>query len=107
MSKAVAPRPLPKVLLFGLVPVASWFVVRPLLDPAPQVPALYTSFGFSLFALLATLHLVPALGPTFIKANLHGRDLLKTYSTPMWVSALSPLLACGLKKLVPDQRVWD
>ncbi len=29
--------------------------------------------------------LVPALGPTFVKANLKGRDLLKTYTTPMCV----------------------
>ncbi|KAH6908028.1 UDP-N-acetylglucosamine-dolichyl [Coprinopsis sp. MPI-PUGE-AT-0042] len=77
------PRPLPNVLLFGLVPVASWFVIRPLIDPVPQVPALYTSIGFSLFAFLVCLYLIPALGPIFIKANLRGRDLLKTYSTPI------------------------
>lgn len=77
------PRPLPKVLLLGLVPVASWFVIRPLIEPVPQVPALYTSIGFSLFAFLACLHLIPALGPTFVKANLRGRDLLKTYATPI------------------------
>ena len=82
---AVSPRPLSPVLLFGLVPVASWFIVRPFLEPAPSIPALYSSFGFSIFAFLATIHLVPALGPTFIKANLKGRDLLKTYQTPMSV----------------------
>jgi hypothetical protein len=73
------------VLLFSLVPVAAWFVVRPLIDPVPPVPALYVSVGFSIFALLATIYLVPALGPTFVKANLKGRDLLKTYNTPMCV----------------------
>lgn len=79
------PRPLSRVLLFGLVPVATWYIVRPLLDPVPPLPALYTSVGFSILAFLSTLYLVPALGPTFVKANLKGRDLLKIYSTPMSV----------------------
>ncbi|KAF9468545.1 N-acetylglucosaminephosphotransferase [Collybia nuda] len=79
----LGPRPLSPVLLFGLVPIATWFVVRPLLDPAPPLPALYTSLGFSVFAFISTLYLVPALGPTFVKANLKGRDLLKTYHTPI------------------------
>ena len=83
MAQAPRPRPLPTVLLVSLIPVASWFVVRPLLDPAPQLPALYTSFGFSTFALLAALHLVPMFGPTLMKAGLKGRDLLKVYSDPM------------------------
>ncbi|KAG6814267.1 hypothetical protein H0H92_015382 [Tricholoma furcatifolium] len=73
------PRPLPRVLLLGLVPIASWFIVRPLLDPVPPLPALYTSVGFSIFAFLATIYLVPALGPSFIKAGLKGGDLLKHY----------------------------
>jgi UDP-N-acetylglucosamine--dolichyl-phosphate N-acetylglucosaminephosphotransferase len=76
---AIGPRPLAPLLFFGLVPVASWFVIRPLLDPLPAIPALYSCFGFSIFAFLATLYLVPALGPIFIKANLKGRDLLKSY----------------------------
>ncbi|TFK73591.1 N-acetylglucosaminephosphotransferase [Pluteus cervinus] len=80
---ATAPRPLSPTLIFGLVPVACWFIVRPFLDPTPQLPALFISIGFSIFALLATLYLIPALGPTFIKANLYGRDLLKTYHTPI------------------------
>lgn len=75
------PRPLPRVLLLGLVPVAAWFVVRPLLEPLPSIPALYSSIGFSIFAFLATIYLVPALGPTFIKARLSGRDLLKVYGS--------------------------
>ena len=84
----ISPRPLSPMLFFGLVPVASWFMVRSFLEPVPSIPALYTCFGFSIFAFLATLHLVPALGPTFIKkANLKGRDLLKTYQTPMFVSS--------------------
>ncbi|KAF8630894.1 hypothetical protein AX17_005252 [Amanita inopinata Kibby_2008] len=80
---SLKPRPLPNILLFGLAPVAAWFVVRPLLDPTPPLPAVYTSLGFSIFAFLATLYLVPALGPTFTKANLKGKDLLKTYYTPI------------------------
>ncbi|KAK0449220.1 N-acetylglucosaminephosphotransferase [Armillaria borealis] len=79
----LAPRPLPSILLLALLPVAAWFVVRPLLDPVPPLPALYTCFGFSIFAFLATLYLVPALGPTFVKANLKGKDLLKVYHTPI------------------------
>lgn len=86
MSDTLRARRLPSVLLFSLVPVAAWFVVRPLVDPVPPLPALYVSFGFSIFGLLTTIYLVPALGPTFIKSNLKGRDLLKTYSTPMYVA---------------------
>ncbi|KDR82702.1 hypothetical protein GALMADRAFT_238197 [Galerina marginata CBS 339.88] len=77
----IRPRPLPRVLLFGLVPIASWFIVRPLLEPMPSIPALYSSIGFSVFAFLATIYLVPALGPTFVKAKLSGRDLLKVYDS--------------------------
>ena len=73
------PRPLPSILLFSLIPIASWFLVRPLLDPFPAIPALYSSIGFSIFAFLATIYLVPALGPAFIKAKLGGVDLLKVY----------------------------
>jgi len=85
MSETLPARRLPSVLLLSLVPVAAWFVVRPLIDPVPPLPALYASFGFSVFALIATIYLVPALGPTFVKANLKGRDLLKAHSTPMYV----------------------
>lgn len=88
MSDSLPARRLPSVLLFSLVPIAAWFVVRPLVDPVPPVPALYVSVGFSIIALLATVYLVPALGPTFVKANLKGRDLLKTYNTPMCVLLL-------------------
>lgn len=94
MSDTLPARRLPSVLLFSLVPVAAWFVVRPLVDPVPPVPALYASVGFSIFALLATIYLVPALGPTFVKANLKGRDLLKTYNTPMCVLRLRYDTAC-------------
>ncbi|EIW80935.1 N-acetylglucosaminephosphotransferase [Coniophora puteana RWD-64-598 SS2] len=83
MHSALTPRPLPTVLLVSLVPVAGWFVLRPLLDPVPPLPGLYTSVGLSIYAFLAALYMIPALGPTFIKANLKGRDLLKTYSDPI------------------------
>lgn len=98
MAVGPKPRPLPTVLLISLVvPVASWFIVRPLLEPVPPLPALYTSFGFSLIALLATLYLVPALGPTFIKANLKGKDLLKIYQSDMFV------LSCHLSQRLEDR----
>ncbi|PPR05359.1 hypothetical protein CVT24_007973 [Panaeolus cyanescens] len=80
---AVQPRPLPKVLFLGLIPVASWFILRPMLEPYPAIPAFYSSLGFSLFAFIATIYLIPALGPTFINANLKGRDLLKIYDNPI------------------------
>jgi UDP-N-acetylglucosamine--dolichyl-phosphate N-acetylglucosaminephosphotransferase len=95
MSDTLRARRLPSVLLFSLVPVAAWFVVRPLVDPVPPLPALYVSVGLSIFGLLATIFLVPALGSTFIKANLKGRDLLKTYSTPMYASVLFNPVSCS------------
>jgi UDP-N-acetylglucosamine--dolichyl-phosphate N-acetylglucosaminephosphotransferase len=80
---AVKPRPLPSILLISVLPIASWFIVRPLITPVPPLPALYVSVGISLLSFLSTIHLVPALGSAFVKANLKGRDLLKIYSTPM------------------------
>ncbi|TFL01865.1 N-acetylglucosaminephosphotransferase [Pterulicium gracile] len=77
------PRPLSKVFLLSVLPIAAWFILRPTLSPVPPLPGLLTSVGFSLLAFLATIYLVPALGPTFVKANLKGRDLLKTYDTPI------------------------
>ncbi|TBU26006.1 N-acetylglucosaminephosphotransferase [Dichomitus squalens] len=82
-EQAIRPRPLPNVLLFISVPTAAWFLLRPLIDPAPPLPALHASVGLSIFALLGSLYLIPALGPTFIRANLKGRDLLKTYDSPI------------------------
>jgi hypothetical protein len=85
-NHAVSPRPLPSVLLLSLIPAAAWFIVRPLLEPVPALPALYTSFGCSVFAFLITLYLVPRLGPTFVQAGFKGRDLLKIYDTPMYAN---------------------
>jgi len=83
MAQPLRPRSLPRVLLSSLLPVAIWLLLRPLLDPAPPLPALHASLGFSIIALLGTLYLVPALAETFVKANLKGRDLLKTYDDPI------------------------
>jgi UDP-N-acetylglucosamine--dolichyl-phosphate N-acetylglucosaminephosphotransferase len=77
------PRKLSSVLLLSLLPVSAWFIFRPLLDPTPPVPGLYSALGFSIAAFLITIYLVPALGPTFVNANLKGRDLLKTYKDDM------------------------
>lgn len=93
----LSPRPLSTLLLVSLVPVASWFVVRPLLDPVPPLPGLFTSFGFSLFAFLAALYFVPAVGPRFVQANLKGRDLLKTYPDPMSVRYYFVVIAGKLR----------
>ena len=78
-------RPLSSLLLFSLVPIALWFLARPFLDPVPLLPGLYVSFAFSIIALLSTLYLIPALGPTFVRANLKGRDLLKDSNESMFV----------------------
>jgi hypothetical protein len=104
-NAALSPRPLPTILLGSIIPVATWFVLRPLLDPVPPLPSLYTSVGFSLFALLATLYLVPALGPTFISANLKGRDLLKIYQTPMCVISVDHIYPRSINPALV-QRAW-
>ncbi|KAH8108709.1 N-acetylglucosaminephosphotransferase [Phellopilus nigrolimitatus] len=77
---SLRPRPLPSTLgLSVLLPTAAWFVLRPLIDPALALPSLFTSVGFSIIAFLATLYLVPALGPVFVKAGLKGKDRAKVY----------------------------
>ncbi|KAJ6512193.1 UDP-N-acetylglucosamine-dolichyl [Mycena vitilis] len=83
MVSFTQPRTLPSAILFGLLPVGAWFIVRPFIEPIPPLPALYTSLGFSIFALVATLYIIPAVGPAFIKANLKGVDLLKNDKTPI------------------------
>jgi len=71
------------MILFSLVPVGAWLLIRPLLNPLPPLPAFHAALGFSIFAFLSTIYLVPALGQTFVAARLSGRDLLKTYDTPI------------------------
>ncbi|KAI0084793.1 N-acetylglucosaminephosphotransferase [Irpex rosettiformis] len=80
---SLSPRPLPAILLVSLIPVGAWLLIRPLLDPLPPLPAFHAALGFAIFAFIITVYLVPALGPTFVKARLSGRDLLKTYDTPI------------------------
>ncbi|TFK52268.1 N-acetylglucosaminephosphotransferase [Heliocybe sulcata] len=83
MAHGPQPRPLPSVLLLSLLPIAVWLIFRPFLSPVPPLPALHSSLGFSIIAFLAALYLVPALGGIMVKANLKGKDLLKTYDTPI------------------------
>ncbi|VDB95754.1 unnamed protein product [Peniophora sp. CBMAI 1063] len=94
MPDATAPRPLPGFLLLSvLVPAAAWFIIRPVIAPVPALPALHVSLGMSILAFIGTLYLVPAVGPSMVKANLKGRDLLKTYSTPI-PESLGLVCAC-------------
>jgi UDP-N-acetylglucosamine--dolichyl-phosphate N-acetylglucosaminephosphotransferase len=83
MAPSLQPRKAPTLLLFALLPISVWFVVRPLLDPVPPLPALQASVGLSILAFMASIYLVPALGPVFKDAGRHGRDLLKTDPTPV------------------------
>jgi UDP-N-acetylglucosamine--dolichyl-phosphate N-acetylglucosaminephosphotransferase len=84
----LAPRKLPNALLLSLLPIAVWFIARPLLDPVPPLPALQASVGLSIIAFVASIYLVPALGPVFKDAGRWGKDLLKTDTTPMYVPVL-------------------
>lgn len=85
---SLQPRPLPTTFVLSLLlPGAAWFIFRPLLEPVPALPSLYTSFGFFLLAFLSTLYLVPALAPAFAKAGLKGKDRAKVYQDDMCVCA--------------------
>lgn len=95
---ALKPRPLPTVLLVGLVPVACWFVARPLIDPIPPLPALYASLGMSILAFLVAVRLIPRLGPVFVAADLKGKDLLKTYNDPMYVAVFMDLCSSSMQR---------
>lgn len=77
MAGALKPRPLPAIILLSLVPVGLWFIVRPLLEPAPPLPGLHASVGYAIFGFLGAIYLVPALGPILVQKNFFGRDLLK------------------------------
>ena len=82
MANGLKPHPLFLFFLLGvLIPVALCFILRPFPDPGPSVPALYSSFGFSILTFVTTLYQVPTFGPRFIQANFKGRNLLKIYST--------------------------
>ena len=73
-------RRVPLVLVAGLVPVAGWLIAQPFLAKI-ELPVLSVSAGFAIFAFIWTAHLIPLLGPVFVRANLKGRDLLKPGST--------------------------
>ncbi|KAG6850734.1 hypothetical protein H0H93_009357 [Arthromyces matolae] len=83
-------------------------VFRPLLDPVPPLPALYTAVGFSIFAFLATIYLIPALGPAFVKAGLKGGDLLKPYrhdipmSLAVYLSSILSLIIATMLGFLDD-----
>lgn len=76
--KALPPRRLPFFLPAVVLPLSISLIVHPLVSSNPHsLPALEASFGFSLLALLASLYVVPALGPAFVAKGFKGRDMLK------------------------------
>ena len=84
---SLKPRKLPSTLILtSLLSVSAWCILRPLFEPAPALPSLFTTFGFSIIALLATLYLIPIISPLFVKAGLKGKDRAKVYSDDMYVS---------------------
>lgn len=83
---ALRARKLPSNLgLSTLAVLIAWLAFRPFIDPMPALPTLLTSLGFSVTAFISTLYLVPALGPSFVKAGLKGKDRAKTYTDDMYV----------------------
>jgi UDP-N-acetylglucosamine--dolichyl-phosphate N-acetylglucosaminephosphotransferase len=80
-----APRAVPKLLVFSVLPLAIWLLFRPLVDPVPALPALQASLGLSLIAFVASITLIPALGPVFVKAERWGYDLLKKDKIKVYV----------------------
>ncbi|PAV17501.1 N-acetylglucosaminephosphotransferase [Pyrrhoderma noxium] len=78
---SLKPRKLPsRLTLTSLLSVSAWCILRPLFEPVPALPSLFTTFGFSIIALLATLYLIPIISPLFVKAGLKGKDRAKVYS---------------------------
>ncbi|KAG8833090.1 tunicamycin resistance protein [Serendipita sp. 399] len=63
-------------LLSVIIPLALSLAWQPLVHDV-KFPQIYASLAISLIAFVATLLLIPWLGPTFVKAGLKGRDLLK------------------------------
>lgn len=66
-----------------LVPLALGIIFLPLLNPPVALPTLLTSLGFSLLGFVATLYLIPVLGPLFVQRGLKGRDRLKRDGSEM------------------------
>ena len=84
---SLKPRKLPSTLILtSLLSVSAWCILRPLFEPVPALPSLFTTFGFSIIALLATLYLIPIISPLFVKAGLKGKDRAKVYNDDMYVS---------------------
>ena len=84
---SLKPRQLPSTLILtSLLSVSASCILRPLFEPAPALPSLFTTFGFSIIALLATLYLIPIISPLFVKAGLKGKDRAKVYNDDMYVS---------------------
>ena len=94
-------RPLPRLLLVTLPPIALTLILRPLLPlllhsslgvllplppdfracllsfPQTPFPALQASVGFSMLAFIGSVLSVPQVADAFIAKDLKGRDLLK------------------------------
>jgi len=73
-------RRVPLLLVAGLVPLAAWLISQPFIAKV-AFPVLSVATGFAILAFIWTAHLIPLLGPSFVRANLKGRDLLKPGST--------------------------
>ncbi|KAH7105269.1 UDP-N-acetylglucosamine-dolichyl [Auriculariales sp. MPI-PUGE-AT-0066] len=72
-------RRVPLLVVASLVPAAGWLIAQPFVSKVP-FPVLSISAGFAILAFIWTAHLIPLLGPSFVRANLKGRDLLKPNS---------------------------
>ncbi|KAG9045756.1 tunicamycin resistance protein [Tulasnella sp. UAMH 9824] len=70
-------RNVPFAVVSFMLPCSAALIGAPFLYPSSTLPFLSASLGFALLALLLTLTLVPALGPSFLLADLKGKDLLK------------------------------
>ncbi|RXK38710.1 UDP-N-acetylglucosamine-dolichyl-phosphate N-acetylglucosaminephosphotransferase [Tremella mesenterica] len=94
-------RPLPKLFLLTVTPIAFTLIIRPFLPillhsslltylplpgkvldklrsvVQPSFPALQANVGFSLLAFVGSVVLVPQVGKAFVEKGLKGRDLCK------------------------------
>ena len=78
VANGLLPRRLPSLLPAVALPLSLSLILHPLLSTNPHsLPALEASFGFTILAFLASLYVVPALGPAFVAKGFKGRDLLK------------------------------
>jgi UDP-N-acetylglucosamine--dolichyl-phosphate N-acetylglucosaminephosphotransferase len=70
-------RRIPRVLTLFILPVAFALVAAPFFYASATLPFLSASLGFALWAFVITVNLIPVLGPSFLAADLKGKDLLK------------------------------